>query len=35
MAEYNNNDVAMGWDDTIENDSEFVLLPEGTYDLRF
>lgn len=28
----NFNDVAMGWDDTIENDSEFVLLPEGDYD---
>lgn len=34
MAEYNNNDVAMGWDDTIENDSEFVLLPEDTYDFE-
>lgn len=34
MSEYNNNDVAMGWEDTIENDSEFVVLPEGTYDFE-
>lgn len=30
----NNNNIAMGWDDTIENDSEFVLLPEGDYDFE-
>lgn len=34
MAEYNNNDVAIGWDDTIENEGEFVTLPEGTYDFE-
>lgn len=34
MSEYNNNDVAMGWEDTIENDSEFIILPEGTYDFE-
>ena len=34
MAEYNNNDVAMGWDDTTENEREFVTLPEGTYDFE-
>lgn len=34
MADYINNDVAMSWDDTIENDSEFVLLPEGDYDFE-
>lgn len=32
MAEYTNNDCAMGWDDIIENDSEFKVLPEGDYD---
>lgn len=32
MAEYTNNDFAMSWDDTIENDGEFLLLPEGDYD---
>lgn len=32
MADYVNNDVAMTWDDSIENDNEFVLLPEGDYD---
>lgn len=30
MAEF--NDIAMSWDDSIENDSEFVLLSEGDYD---
>lgn len=34
MAEYTNNDVAMGWEDTIENDSSFTLLPEGDYDFE-
>lgn len=32
---YNNNTNAgreLGWDDTIEKDSEFTLLPEGDYD---
>lgn len=32
MAEYTNNDVAMSWDDIIENDNEFTVLPEGDYD---
>lgn len=32
MAEYTNNDVAMSWDDIIENDDEFIVLPEGDYD---
>ncbi|WP_270207324.1 hypothetical protein [Streptococcus anginosus] len=32
MTEYNNNfDRELGWDDTIEKDSEFVLLPDGLY----
>lgn len=31
MAEYDNN-IPMGWDDEIENDSSFTLLPEGDYD---
>lgn len=26
------NEHAFGWDDTIENDSSYVLLPEGEYD---
>ena len=26
------NERAFGWDDTIENDSSYVLLPEGEYD---
>ena len=34
MAEYENNDIAMEWDDTIEKDSEFTLLPEGDYDFE-
>lgn len=34
MAEYTNNNIAMGWDDTIENDNEFVILPEGDYDFE-
>lgn len=34
MSDYINNDIAMGWDDTIENDSNFVLLPEGDYDFE-
>lgn len=34
MADYINNDVAMGWDDTIENDNEFTILPEGSYDFE-
>lgn len=34
MADYTNNDIAIGWDDTIENDNEFVLLPEGDYDFE-
>lgn len=32
MSEYNNNDIAMGWDDVIENDSGYVILPDGDYD---
>lgn len=32
MTEYNNNfDRELGWDDMIEKDSEFVLLPDGLY----
>lgn len=34
MADYTNNDIAMNWDDTIENDSDFILLPEGDYDFE-
>lgn len=34
MADYENNNIAMGWDDTIENDSSFTLLPEGDYDFE-
>ena len=35
MADYIENDYQnqeIGWDDVIEKDSEFVLLPEGDYD---
>lgn len=32
MSEFTNNDVAMSWDDIIENDNEFTILPEGDYD---
>lgn len=34
MAEYQNpmQERELGWDDTIEHDSEFVLLPAGEYD---
>ena len=28
----NQNDGAMGWDEEIVKDSEFVTLPEGIYD---
>lgn len=32
MADYQNNNVSMEWDDTIENDGqEFILLPDGDY----
>lgn len=32
MAEQANNNISMGWDDTIEYDGqEFILLPEGDY----
>lgn len=32
QQQYNNNfDREFGWDDTIQKDSEFVLLPEGLY----
>ena len=34
MADYIDNtqlDRELGWDDVIENDSEFILLPEGDY----
>lgn len=34
MTNYENNNIAMGWDDTIENDSSFTLLPEGDYDFE-
>ena len=29
--QYNNFEREIGWDDTIQKDSEFVLLPEGLY----
>jgi len=31
MAEQNNIPRELGWDDTIEKDSEYALLPEGDY----
>ena len=32
MTEYNNNfERELGWDDVIQQDQEFVLLPEGLY----
>ena len=32
MADFENNNVGMDWNDTIENDGqEFVILPEGDY----
>lgn len=34
MADFNNTDMAMNWGDSIQNDSEFVLLPEGDYDFE-
>lgn len=34
MAEYENNNIAMSWDEIIENDSSFTLLPEGDYDFE-
>lgn len=34
MSDYINNDIAMGWEDTIENDNEFIVLPEGDYDFK-
>ncbi len=34
MPDYINNDIAMGWEDTIKNDSEYVLLPVGDYDFE-
>ena len=33
MTEYNNNfERELGWDDVIQQDQEFVLLPEGLYE---
>nr|DAQ70212.1 MAG TPA: Protein of unknown function (DUF669) [Caudoviricetes sp.] len=33
MTEYNNNfEQEIGWDDVIQQDQEFVLLPEGLYE---
>lgn len=34
--DYNNNNLAreFGWEDEIEKESEFVLLPEGDYDFK-
>ena len=29
--QYNNFDHEIGWEDTIEKDSDFVLLPDGLY----
>ncbi|MBP2621143.1 hypothetical protein ACVRXQ_12010 [Streptococcus panodentis] len=29
--QYNNFERELGWDDTIEKDSEFILLPDGLY----
>ena len=36
MADYvKNNDVALDWDDVIEDDGqEFIILPEGDYDFK-
>lgn len=35
MSDYLNNDVALDWDDTLENDGqEFIILPEGDYDFE-
>ena len=35
MADLNNNmERELGWDDTIEHDSTFTLLPAGDYDFR-
>jgi len=35
MSEYNTNAAAeMGWDDEIENESSYVVLPEGDYRFR-
>ena len=31
QQQYNNYEREFGWDDTIEKDSEFVLLPDGLY----
>lgn len=31
MSEYMNNQETMNWDSIIENDSTFILLPEGIY----
>ena len=31
MAEINNTGRELGWDDIIEHDSTFVVLPEGDY----
>ncbi len=35
MSELNNAvERELGWDDTIEKESEFILLPEGEYDFQ-
>lgn len=31
QQQYNNFDHEIGWEDTIEKDSDFVLLPDGLY----
>ena len=31
QQQFNNYEREFGWDDTIQKDSEFVLLPEGLY----
>ena len=31
QQQYNNFERELGWEDTIEKDSEFVLLPDGLY----
>lgn len=34
MQEYNNNDRELGWDDTVEKESDFILLPVGEYSFK-
>ena len=31
QQQYNNFEREFGWEDTIEKDSEYVLLPDGLY----